>query len=1318
MSDETRVQQLVLDLLESERTPEEVCAECPELLAEVRQRWEQKLRVVEAELQALFPTPESNRAADTVVPSSPAGELPQIPGYQVEAVLGFGGMGVVYQARHLRLNRPVAVKMLLCGTYAGPAERERFQREAEAVAGLRHENIVRVHDVGDHAGRPYFTMEFVEGGSLAQKLAGAPQPAGPAARLVATLAGAVQAAHTCGIIHRDLKPANVLLTADGVAKISDFGLARRLEGGAGLTHSGVPMGTPSYMAPEQALGQTRAIGPALDVYALGAILYELLTGRPPFTGETAAATMQAVITRDPVPPSRLHGGVPRDLETICLKCLHKEPQRRYASARALADDLSRFGEGWPIHARPVGWAERSWRWCRRKPAASALLATLLAVVFLTAGSGLWLERQWADRRGRAREAVETALAQVPGLRVQGRWPEAEAVLTQARSRLGEADSDDLGRRLARAEAGLRLGAALERIRLTPAIDGNRFDYPSMAEAYAQAFMNAGLDVWGDEETVAVQIRDSELRPQLVMALDHWAYVADALKDRQAMARLLDLARRADPDPVWGDRFRDRELWRNQEALERLAAEAQEHLAKDAPDNGPPTPLVTLLAKKLGQKDNQAEPLLRTAQGQHPEDFWLNYALGEALREGKPAEAVGFYRAALATRPTVAAAHLEVGLALLRLGQMDESIRSVRKAIELEPTAARHHHGLGMCWQARGELDKAMASYRRASEISPKYAAPHNNLGMCWQARGELDKAMASYHRALELDPKSVPAHHGLGQCWQARGELDKAMASYRRASELGPKYAAPHTTLGMCWQAKGELDKATASYHCALELDPKSVAAHHGLGTCWQARGDLDKAMASYRRASELDPKSAPPHNNLGMCWQIKGKLDEAIAEYRRASELDPRRSIAHLGLVDALIRTGRVEEACAAVRRGLDLLPSGEPGRPALQEKLKMCERMLALDARLPGLLQAKEQLPLAERLELARACRHGRPHTAFSLYAAAFAAQPALADNLKTGDRYYAAGAAVRAAAGEGYNGAPLGGPERASLRQQALAWLRADLALRSAMQGGGKLAGGNLAIWQTDAALSSVRDQAALEKLSDAEREGWLRLWADVAALRAADPLEQGRACAARRDWAQAAELFARALQGGQADNGHFLFEYAALLLLAGDRPGYVKACADMIEKYGKNGGPRAYHLARASTLAPDAVADASLPGRLAEKELHAAAKQFWSLTEQGALAYRAGRYGDAVSLFEQSLKVDAKPGRAVLNWLWLALAHQRLGQTEEAQRWLRKGQAWLDEYRDGMPARAEQELGLHFHNWLEAHVLRREAEALIQPATSTR
>jgi serine/threonine-protein kinase len=403
MADERRVQELLLELLTSRRTPEEVCATCPELLPEIRERW-LLMGQVRADLDALFPPPSepgtpppttlSSDARSTISFSPPSETgmsppehsaedtaLPRIPGYEVEAVLGRGGMGVVYKARHVRLNRPVALKMLVAGACAGPHERERFAREAEAVAGLRHANIVQVYDVGDHEGRPYFTMEFVEGGSLDHKLAGLPLPARQAAALAATLAEAVQVAHQGGIMHRDLKPANVLLTDDGTPKIADFGLARRLAGGAGLTLSGVTVGTPSYMAPEQARGQTRALGPAVDVYALGALLYEMLTGRPPFCGETASETMLQVIYQEPVPPSRLNARVPRDLETVCLKCLRKEPRQRYGSAQELAEDVRRFLRSEPIRARPVGAVGKLWRWVRRHPVPAGLLAAgLLAPV--------------------------------------------------------------------------------------------------------------------------------------------------------------------------------------------------------------------------------------------------------------------------------------------------------------------------------------------------------------------------------------------------------------------------------------------------------------------------------------------------------------------------------------------------------------------------------------------------------------------------------------------------------------------------------------------------------------------------------------------------------------------------------------------------------------------------------------------------------------------------------------------------------------------------------------------------------------------------
>src|SRR6516165_9204477 len=254
MPAEPRVQELLDELADHQATPEEVCGACPELLPVVRDRWRQICRA-RAELDAFLPIQQHG-----ITPTMPPDELclPKVPGYEVEAVLGQGGMGVVFRARHLRLGRLVALKMTLAGSYAGSRERERFRREAEAIAALRHANVVQVYDVGDCAGRPYFTMELIEGGSLAQRLAGTPQPARQSAALLATLAEATHAAHQGGIVHRDLKPDNILFTPDGIPKITDFGLARRLEDGTGLTLSGVMLGTPSYMAPEQARGQSRA----------------------------------------------------------------------------------------------------------------------------------------------------------------------------------------------------------------------------------------------------------------------------------------------------------------------------------------------------------------------------------------------------------------------------------------------------------------------------------------------------------------------------------------------------------------------------------------------------------------------------------------------------------------------------------------------------------------------------------------------------------------------------------------------------------------------------------------------------------------------------------------------------------------------------------------------------------------------------------------------------------------------------------------------------------------------------------------------------
>jgi WD40 repeat protein/serine/threonine protein kinase len=305
----------------------------------------------------------------------------QIANYDILGVLGRGGMGVVYKARQRGLNRMVALKMILAAGHASDADFLRFQTEAEAVGKLQHPNIVQIFEVDKTEGHPYFSLEYVDGGTLSGKLSNNPMPARQAAELVEPLARAMFYAHENGILHRDLKPGNILLTLQGTPKITDFGLAKRMgDDSSNNTGTGSILGTPAYMAPEQAEGKIRELGPGVDIYALGSVLYHALTGRPPFMGETVLDTLQQVKFDDPLPPSKLQPRVPPDLETICLKCLQKEPTKRYLTANDLGDDLRRFLNNEPIKARPVSIIERALKWAKRRPQVAALLGTILLLI--------------------------------------------------------------------------------------------------------------------------------------------------------------------------------------------------------------------------------------------------------------------------------------------------------------------------------------------------------------------------------------------------------------------------------------------------------------------------------------------------------------------------------------------------------------------------------------------------------------------------------------------------------------------------------------------------------------------------------------------------------------------------------------------------------------------------------------------------------------------------------------------------------------------------------------------------------------------------
>jgi serine/threonine-protein kinase len=1044
MADNTQVFGLLEEMLDSGKTPEEVCRDCPELLPEVRRRW-QEFQRIDAQVRVFLPGLETRSCDDAITSASYPAGLPSVPGYEVEAVLGRGGMGVVYRALHLRLNRTVALKMLLAGDRAGPSARARFQREAEAVANLRHANIVQVYDVGEQDGRPYFTMEIVQGGSLAEKLAGVPRPAPEAATLVATLAEAVSAAHQGGIVHRDLKPANVLLTPDGTPKISDFGLARRVEGGERLTQSGAILGTPSYMAPEQARGRTQALGPPVDIYALGAILYELLTGRPPIQGETAAETVLQVLSQEPVPPARLNPRVPRDLETICLKCLHKEPQRRYASAAALAEDLRCFLRGEVIAARPEGQLERLARAVRRRPTLTVGLTAGVLLATALIWGGLWLRGERAANE-RAKEEMQR--------------------LDEARR-----DQEAALERLDRARRERQLAERLDAIHLNrAAVIGGRLDARLNAERadreYEATFREAGFGRVGDgPAAVVARVEDSTIRDELLAALDDWAVCArraDADPGRQRW--LLDVLRRSDPNPgTIRQRLRDPALWKDRAALTKLA----EMVLAEKPS----AQLPVVLAERLLFAGADAVPFLQRVQREYPGDFWANYALGMALLTKNPGESIRYLQAALAIRPRTAALYDSLGVALLGIGRFDEAIEHYQEALRLEPEYALSHNNLGFVLQARGRLDEAIAHYRHALRTDPLVAEVQCNLGGALVARGRHDEALEPLGQAVRIAPRMPQAHAHLCTALKARGGPRAVIAHYRQVLRTDPDFALAHAYLGGALAEEGQADEAQDHLREALRIDPKLTTAHYQLGLAMSSRGQYDEAIDHIQQVIALNPKLPQAHGALGQ----------------------------------TLIGLGRFGDARDATRRGLDLLSPNDPQRLTFVRELKRCDDLLALEARLPAVLRGEDRpAGAAEQLRFADVCRAKKRYAdAARLFETAFADKPQLPDNLRASYRYNAARAAALAGCGQGEDGDKLSTEERARLRRQARASLQAALAVWAGKLDDGTSAGRaqvktKLTRWQAEPDLAGLRDPGALDKLSAEERDEWLALWKEVGAV----------------------------------------------------------------------------------------------------------------------------------------------------------------------------------------------------------------------------
>ncbi len=751
-----------------------------------------------------------------------AAPRPEVEGYIVLSELGRGGMGVVYKARQKKLNRIVALKMVLSGAHAGQDQLARFYTEAEAVAHLQHANIVQIYEVSEHGGLPYFSLEFVDGGSLSDRIDGKPQPVDEAARQVELLSRAMAYAHAQGIVHRDLKPANVLLSKDGQPKITDFGLAKRLESDSSQTKSGTLMGTPNYMAPEQARGEVREVGPLADVYALGVILYEMLTGRTPFMGASILDTLQQVRNHEPVPPSRLQPSVPRDLETICLKCLQKEPAKRYAEAEALAEDLRRFRAGEPIVARPVAAPERLWRWCKRNKRVAALMFTVLTLlVSLAVGSSVAAIKIY-------REQAETERQRQAAVAARNLADEKAAAETVARQLAEDAQKEaDENAKVAGEQAGVALTTLQTLIdKVQKQLDDAPGNQQLKKELLQTAMTGLNQVAQRAEKSGATGATMAAAHMKLGLIYKQLGQTEEAWKQFMRCHEITQARLQAKPDH---DARKS-----NVAATLTVLAEMSQDLHRD----------MNAALDYYKQALEMREELFRHP---HAGDGELDPTV---VKQG------------------LAEAYTRVGTTIFRLGNPADANEYFHKAVELrqalaeaapdnsaiQQDLARSYHALGEMYFRLNRITDAREHYGKSLELRERFfekdsknfklkqelARLYGMLGERYLRSGETAAARPLYERALvlsqelvDLDPKHVDYRRDLGIAYYRSGALalvsnDAALATefYSKCREVRERMASEDPE-----NVRRQMELMVLLPHCGEHLAAAEMAERLRRGT-------------------------------------------------------------------------------------------------------------------------------------------------------------------------------------------------------------------------------------------------------------------------------------------------------------------------------------------------------------------------------------------------------------------------------------------------------------------------------------------------------
>ena len=877
------------------------------------------------------------------LPSAAKSDMPSVPGYEVLEELGRGGMGVVYKARHLQLQRLVALKMILPGSDLSPERLERFLSEARAVARFQHPHLVQIHEIGEHEGQPFFSLELLEGGSLKQKLKNTPQLARESATLLEILALAVEYAHQKGIVHRDLKPGNVLLTAAGSPKVADFGLAKQLDQDSSTTEDGGIVGTPSYMAPEQAWGKSEAVGPGADIYALGVILYEMLTGRPPFQASDKWQTVELVRIQDPVPPRRLVPQVPRDLELICLKCLRKDQRQRFPSAQALAEELRRYLEGRPIQTRPTPFWEQAWKWTRRQPAVASLIlvsvaALLSLLLFLDQRArGAQRELREQQRTSEMRDKVQQLHVQAQEAADQGNLEDAKGVLEAAFEIIR---TEPLLEDLKPALAALQTEVAKKqsevakknvvqqekqqsdaeyrrffKFRDTALFNGMVFTGVdlSVSVAATKESCRQALSVFGVSPSSIRSLEDNgpiyskhlskELRRQCTAAcyelLLVWAEaVAQPEPGKQEPTgvqleealRLLDRASRLGL-PSTGAFHQRRATYLNRPETADEARRERQLAAATRPETALDYFLTGMSHQRQGHLAEAADDFTNALREQ-PDHFWARYFLGVCnLRLQRSAQARDNFTTCLIARDDFLWLFLLRGFAHGQLKEFRAAEKDFQRALDLEKVQAQNdpqaRYGILV---NQGVLHLRQARLAEGTAVRPWPLPQAQNLDFAgWGAaevvRAErLNAATRCLKEALPLQPNPYLAYRYLSLVAQQQQRLDDA-------AEL--------------------LDLAIAA---AKNREPLVQAQLLGQrARLFRERNNLDAARQDLDLAVQLFP-TAEDHVERGRILHLLHRYDDAVKAYEAALPLRPTEAEVYRSKAEALLAAHREPEAAVAL--------------------------------------------------------------------------------------------------------------------------------------------------------------------------------------------------------------------------------------------------------------------------------------------------------------------------------------------------------------------------------------------------------------------